>query len=279
MTSADDIVAAVERLPALSVQAVKLLAMSQREDLDVDAVVDVVRYDPSITANLLRLANSVYARGRMPVTTAHDAVVRLGVRRVVSLVVAESFRGTLPPTLPGYDVEASTFLRHSAAVAVLAQHLAHRGNVAEAFTAGLLHDLGKLVTSQFLAQHRPALDAEAGSERLFFSLENELLGTDHAHLAEAVGRRWALPAPVIAAARWHHRPLEAPEADRPIACVVHVANALAHALGFGADRGELKRKLEPAACAALRLDGVGLEAACQASFEELEALAEALTAA
>lgn len=279
MTSADVIAATVERLPVLSGHAVRLLQLSQRDDLDVDDVVGVVKYDPSITANLLRLSNSVYARGLSPITTARDAVVRLGVRRVVSLVVADSFRGTLPARLPGYDIEAAAFWRHSAAVAVLAQHLARRVNAADAFTAGLLHDLGKLVSSQFLADHGPELQAADEGERLFHALEGELLGTDHATLAEPVGQRWKLPAGVIAAARWHHQPLDAPEPDRLMACVVHVADAMAHSLGLGADRGELKRELQPAACAALKVDGPALEGVYHQAFEELEALGEALAGA
>jgi putative nucleotidyltransferase with HDIG domain len=254
----------VTALPALGASVAQLARLVHDPDTHLGAYEAVVRTDVALTANLLRLANSGASVGAARAATVRDAIARLGTRRVWEAATAAAFGRVLPKALRGYDVDAVGFWRHSVAVAVYAEAVAKRSRIAlaaSAFTAGLLHDMGKLVIADFLdAERTPLLDRLEGGELGFIDAETELLGTNHALVGEAVARRWALPEELASAARWHHAPGEAATtALVDLASAVHVADALAHLMGFGADIAGLHRRLDADALRRLDLDAAAAQ--------------------
>lgn len=207
----------------------------------------VVRPDPGLTANLLKSANSAYYRATREITSVRDAIGRMGLRRVFEVAASASFAKAIPQQLSGYGLSADDYWSHSVAVAVLADRLGRAAGFTYpdlAFTAGLLHDLGKVVVSSWLASS-PALDVSAGLGSL--DREVAVLGVTHPELGEALCLRWNLPKDIAAAARWHHAPADAPSAtQRYLATVVQVADGAAitagHADGF--ETGDLGEGLE-----------------------------------
>ena len=191
-------------------------------------------------------------------------------------MLGKALHAVLPADLAGYALSSEGFFRHCVAVAILTEQLSKRlgGRTESWFTAGLLHDMGKLVVSTHLARSAPevahALEAVGAT---FVQAERTVLGTDHTEVAGLVARHWGLPDELAIAARWHHEPLEAPAPQRTLACAVHVADALAHLLGMGADQGELRRELDSGACEVLRLTSTALEDLCRESLVAIEAFA------
>jgi HD-like signal output (HDOD) protein len=107
--------------------------------------------------------------------------------------------------------------------------------------------------------------------------EQAALGTDHAEVGLALAERWGLPPAIGAAARWHHAPGLAPAGEpRRLADLVHVADCLAHALGFGADTGELRRAIDAGAAERLAVRPGRLERAACEAVEEVRDLARLL---
>src|SRR5690606_4589431 len=107
---------------------------------------EVIRPDLALTANLLHVANSALFRGRVEVAAVREAVVRLGVRQVLGVAASAHFRRVIPERLAGYEIDAHAFWVHGVAVATLAERLRRHlggGGTEHAFTAGLLHDVGK----------------------------------------------------------------------------------------------------------------------------------------
>jgi putative nucleotidyltransferase with HDIG domain len=284
MISAKDLVARIRTVPPLSGAVVQLLEMTKNEMTTTAQIERVVKTDPSLTANLLRVANSAYYRGTNPVSSARPAIVRLGTRGVYEIAVGLSLRNTLPPQIPGYATDAASFIRHGVSVGVLSARLARdiKGiDPDEAFTMGLLHDIGKLVVGTFLATEAAhASDCLLDQNLSFEDMEREVLGTDHTEVGFEVARQWHLPEAVAIAARWHHTPNAAPNpAAQRIASVVHVADALAHLLGHGEDAGELRRRLDTTVPDQLGLDEAQLESLAGSSLVAIQELSDALQAA
>ncbi len=276
MMTANEIAREVDRLPVFPASVAALLARLRDPNVAARDVEAALRPDALLTARVLRLANSGYYRGGGEISTVKDAVVRLGLQTLFGLATSSGLAQVLPARLHGYGIDAGAFMSHSAAVAVFAERLARRyaADVERvAFTAGLLHDLGKLVISAFLAEQSEALRERLDAESMaLLDVEHELLGTDHGEVGALVCERWNLPTVISAAARWHHMPKGAPTPETRRLCeVLHVADALTHAFGFSTDVGELQRRLEPEAVQALGIGPGGLEEVVAESVGQAQA--------
>jgi HD-like signal output (HDOD) protein len=217
----------------------------------------VVRPDVGLTANLLKSANSAYYRSSREITSVKDAIGRMGLRRVFEVVASQSFAKTIPSRLRGYALDASDYWGHSVAVAVLSDRIGRAAGFTYpdlAFTAGLLHDLGKVVIATWLSGPGALVPVPEGGLSTV-ELEREVVGIDHLEAGEAVALKWNLPKDIAAAMRWHHDPSSAPTATlRYFATVIQVSDSAAHGAGFGegvaevVDPSSLERlNLEPAA--------------------------------
>jgi putative nucleotidyltransferase with HDIG domain len=193
---------------------------------------------------------------------------------VCDVATSAAFAPVIPARLAGYEVDARAFWLHSVAVAVLAERLAaETATLAPAltFTAALLHDIGKLAVSTFVAEAEEEILALVRQGGAFAAAERAVLGIDHGEVGALVAEAWSLPPAIALAARWHHQPAGAPESARRRCALVHVADALAHALGLGADSGELARAIDPEAA---RLAGASVQRLERIASESLDAIHE-----
>jgi putative nucleotidyltransferase with HDIG domain len=235
-------------LPPISTAAQDLMRLLRVVNTSADTIEQTMLRDASLTANVLRIANSPVFGLRRQVRSPGHAVTLLGHTRVRDLVVTASLQSTLPSAFPGYGITAAEFQRHSIAVAFLAERIGNHslpGREAPWFVAGLLHDIGKLLLCRHLAERAKDLNAQLSHQSTLVSAEHALFGTDHTEVANVIGRAWQLPAEIIAAATGHHTPND--HAKSPHAYlidVVHAANCAAHAMGYGADVAGLARALD-----------------------------------
>jgi putative nucleotidyltransferase with HDIG domain len=267
----------VKALPTLSTAALRLSDLARDPRSSAADFERVIKPDPALTANLLRVANSAYFGLRSRVESVKQAVTVLGITRVSEVAAAAAFAPIIPAKLPGYDVEASAFWLHSVAVAVLSERLAAELKMARpglTFTAGLLHDIGKLAIGIFVSQESGEILGRVRGGLAFASAEREVLGVDHAEVGALVAEAWRLPAVIGAVARWHHAPDGAPETvERPLVDLIHAADGLAHALGLGADVGELARQVAPGTEARLGIRARRLERVAGASLDAIHEMA------
>ncbi len=219
----------LEPLPA---SASRLAAVVARKEVDTQEVVSVVSLDQALTARLLRVANSVLSASVTPIKTVAQAVVRVGHATVLAIAVAGGVRRRMREPLPEYGMTEDGLWRHSVAAALATDEIKRRSAVpmpAEAFTAALLHDVGKLVLARYLDPEMLALLArgqgEGGLTRL--QAEAELLGVQHAELGGLIAQHWGLPEGIVCGIAHHH----APELGGSAVCdVVCVANEVAKAV-------------------------------------------------
>jgi putative nucleotidyltransferase with HDIG domain len=223
-------VSGVRSVPALYAQ---LTAEMQSSSPSVANVAAIVASDPGMTAKVLQLINSAYFGLRAHVSDPFRAVQLLGLETVRSLALSMQVFSQFENSTRRLSVTQTW--QHSVRVARLARELARRmgldqRSIDEAFTAGLLHDVGKLVLSEAVPDcERRLASAEddcAAVDRLI--AEHHAFGANHAEIGAYVFALWGLPYGLIEAVRWHHRPAE-PGLGRPAALTaVHIANVLDH---------------------------------------------------
>jgi HD-like signal output (HDOD) protein len=149
----DALTMAAEALEPLPASTVRLASLVSQETPEIDAVVDVVRYDQALTAALLATANSSWSASRTRVTTVRDAVIRLGTSPVLALALGAAVRGRMQRAVPEYGLGEGELWEHSVAASLAGELLVRtspRRPPAETATAALLHDIGKLVMARFL---------------------------------------------------------------------------------------------------------------------------------
>jgi putative nucleotidyltransferase with HDIG domain len=222
----------VTTLPPAPMLVSELLTLFREPDCDVDQVVELISYEPSLTAQVLRYGNSAFYAGEQPPGDIFDAVSRMGFYQVYCLVV--SLFGARTKAMDGVEsgVNVNGLWRHSVAVAVSASVVAEESGQtkAVAFTAGLLHDIGKLVLASAEREPYATLIQRARDERLLLSaLERSTFIIDHAELGGELMHRWNLPADVVAAVRYHHE-LEAAAPYDQLTAAVRIGDVIGHQL-------------------------------------------------
>jgi putative nucleotidyltransferase with HDIG domain len=226
----------IRSFPAMPAFVSQVISMLNNPKADALTIAGRIKFDPGMTANILRLANSAEFGAHRSVHSLQEAIVRLGLKQLFQLVTTYGLGRRLSKALPGYELQADELLRHSLWAALAAEELClalsiHAPDML--FTSGLLHDLGKLILDEFIARDKAAILARARAEGLSFEIaEASILGVSHAEVGATVLDQWNFPAELVAAARWHHRPQEAREHES-IASIVHIAEFLAYTEGIG----------------------------------------------
>jgi putative nucleotidyltransferase with HDIG domain len=248
MITEDQVLSGIASLPTISPVLSQVMELANDIDASASDMEQIILSDPALTANLLRIANSAFYGVSREIVAVRQAVVLLGTRKVAETAVTAALANVLPSHIPGYELSASEFWRHCIAVGVFSDRLAtatHLPQSESAFTSGLLHDIGKLVSGLLLAPECKHVIAWINTNQAGLNeAERHVLGMDHTEVGATLAAAWHLPDSVRAAIRWHHEPDQA--ADHvELARVVHVADCLAHMLGFGTDVGELSRTVAP----------------------------------
>lgn len=195
----------------------------------------VIESDQGIVTRVLKMANSPYYGLSGTVSSVKHASVVLGTQTLMELLNLACSSELLGQTLEGYDLAAGDLWVHSLAVASGSQQLARRIHpdlALDAFSAGLIHDVGKIILDPYIKERKKDFQAfVAEPDSTFLSAERDILGFDHAELASEVCQRWQIPAPIVRAIRYHHHPMAA--GGDTLSCIVHLADAAAIMSGIG----------------------------------------------
>jgi HD-like signal output (HDOD) protein len=223
--------AALPAMPRISVALKDALA---RPDVSLQDLASIIAHDTGITAKLLQIANSSFFGLAHRVVTVEQAINYLGIKVIQSLVMAQEIGllAAASSAVPGFSL--GDYQRHAWLAASLARRITPaRALRDEAFTAALLHDIGKLL----LLTREPAYFADAIATasrdgRPLYAVEQETRGATHAEVGAYLLGIWALPVSIVEAVAHHHAPARVNRDGADLLAVVHVANALAHeALG------------------------------------------------
>jgi len=235
MSELDQFIDRAKHLPPAPTLLPELISLLGQPDLDGSRVVGLITYDPGLTANVLRLCNSVALASSNPVATLEEAVVRLGFEEIYRLVVASIGVHALRNSGIGQATRQRQLWSHSVVTAIGAELIARdRGDDGNlAFTAGLLHDIGKIIALDVLGEKYVKLAEEVEANHFcLIEMERKVLGLHHAELGGQLLAKWRLPANLVAAVYFHHDP-EAANAHRTLAAYAYLGNLIAYMIGFG----------------------------------------------
>jgi putative nucleotidyltransferase with HDIG domain len=230
--------------------AARLLSMLGDEERSLHDVAKIVQYDSALTARVLRIANSAaFSRGR-PITSLFRAIMHLGMRMVVGITIGTCASRLMNRQLDGYDSDAGELWDHSLRTAISAREFAFfcYKPIPEdlAFTAGLLHDIGKSVLSEFLvgSAEKMARMCQESKVTDYLAAERELLGTDHAAVGYAIAQRWGLPKSLAIAIKDHHNPAATEPEQQELVYTVHLGDLIAMLGGVGTGSDTLAYRID-----------------------------------
>jgi len=215
-------------MPAFPRAVQKILELTRQLNCPPKEIVGVIDKDPVLTMKILKVINSAYYALPTKITSVNQSVVFLGINTVKNLALGFAAAGTLPRTnSAGFDMHK--YLLHSLTTAALARQLCVQFPMPEAdpgdcYIAGLLHDFGKVVFAQFMAdEYKVALKLRADSDRALHECETEVIGADHALVGSMLAAKWQFPPALGECIRDHHR-LDVP--TTPLLDCLRVANQI-----------------------------------------------------
>ncbi|MCJ8347723.1 HDOD domain-containing protein, partial [bacterium] len=209
----EKITAEIDKLSTLPNIVFKIMELTADKNSGAEDLVKVIQTDPSITTKVLRMVNAPYYAIANEIYDIRKAIVRLGFRaiREISLTVSVCDLFKSDDVVPDY--KRSDLWKHLVGVAILAKMISERMNFSfsdQAFTAGLLHDIGIILMDQYC--HKEFLqvmqDFRKNEDCICIS-EEKILSFDHQVLAFSVFKKSSIPAPIYDVMKNHHDPKKA----------------------------------------------------------------------
>lgn len=246
----DDIITAVNDLPALPQVVLQIMELTADPRASAQDVGRIISRDQGLTAKVLRLANSAYYGYSRKVATASEATILLGFATIRSIVIAASMSDLLKRELTGYALGPGDLWKHSFGTALASRYIAQKSRFQDieiAYTAGLLHDIGKVILNRYMKDMYHEVVRKALECRIsFLEAENRVLGFDHALVGSRVAHKWKLPADIVEAIALHHQP-EAAVKNPHLTAIVHLSDALCSSMGLGVGVDGMLYPLSPKA--------------------------------
>lgn len=231
-----EVLDAAKKLPPFPDVVWKVMPLIEKT-APLSQIESVIKYDPVITAKVLAFSQSPHFSRRHSISSLRDAIVFLGEQQLIQVIVTACseryFAGQAPV---GYDLREGELWEHAVGTALMTEIVGKRLGVQDlftAFTAALLHDIGKTVLSHYVESYFDSIFTLIKKKKMrFLDAEREILGIDHQQLGILIGEHWQLPREVIVAIGHHHSPQQA-ETNRELVSLVYVSNRMVSALGIG----------------------------------------------
>jgi putative nucleotidyltransferase with HDIG domain len=248
----DEITSAMNALKPIPQVALKILRLLDENRYDIESIANEIRKDQVITGRMLQLANSAMFAVKKEITSLDHAVVFLGQDMLVKLVLSAAVQAYYEQSKMGYALCKGGIYHHSIGCAQASETLARktgREDPAKAYTAGLLHDIGKVVLDQYVASAYPLFYRDIMEEEdNVLNIERNLLGMDHTEVGSILAQQWSLPKVLEEVIRHHHHPHQAAE-NSDLSTIVYLADLLMSRFHTGLeiermDTGSLGRNLD-----------------------------------
>ena len=224
-----DIDTAIQQVRPIPQIALKIIRMIQDDDCTMSEIGEEVRQDQVVSAKTINLCNSVQFALKSRVGSIDHALVLLGEKRLLMLVVSASLETIFSESSQGYSLCKGGIFQHALGTAILSAELAEftgRSDPDIAYTAGLLHDIGKVLLDQYMTSAAPYFYRAAHEEGAeLCKMEKERFNITHPEAGALLGERWTLADNLIDTIRHHHRPEEA-TVDKDLVTLVYLADLL-----------------------------------------------------
>lgn len=266
-----------KELPGFAQVMAKMLTLCNDPDATIGDVAKLVETDPSITAKVLGIVNSAFFNLRSRISAISEAVLFLGLDEVKKICLGATFFEKMVKSGPQKQFDRTFFWRHCLCVASLSQALAAEigyPTPEDAYTAGLLHDFGKIALDRFGRVNYAVFCKNAfNCTGPSVEAERDVMGIGHDDLGAYYGHRWGFPQKLSLAIQYHHRRfnhLDLCKEDMQFICIVCLADFLAWTQGMGSVDAIAPLSLQPEVEQNIQLDRINFEAVIQKMDEEIE---------
>jgi len=238
---------AVEKMPAFPKSVQRILELSREINCPPKELVMVIEKDPVMTMKLLRILNSAYYSFPKQITSVNQSVVYLGLNTIKNMALSFAAMGSLPPhNAAGFDVQQ--YLMHSLTTASIARAVCMKyshddTDPADCYIAGLLHDFGKVVFAQFMAEEfKEALERSAAESIPLHVAEQQIIGTDHTVVGGMLVEKWQFPKQLTDNIRNHHSEILP---KNTVQSCLFVANQISKKLALGNAGNPVAEEIPP----------------------------------
>lgn len=247
MSRLEEILSLVKHVQPFPKVVQRVMEMLADPETDVQDLAEVIQFDQVITANVLKICNASYFGLPRKVASLNEALVVVGQDTLKDIIITSSsarfYKGGVGE---GYKLEQGELWKHSVATGILAKHMVRHIKDVEpgaAYTAGLLHDIGKRFLSTFVADDFKEIMLKVVRDQCsFVEAEKELLGITHAELGGMILKKWEFPEAMQLAVLQHHDP-DALKKD-PLTALIALSNALVISMGIGVGADGLATKMQ-----------------------------------
>ncbi len=238
----EDLDRAIQEVRPIPQIALKIIRMLKDGGYEIDDVAMEIRQDQVISAKVLKLANSAFVGAGKTIDSIDRALIVLGEKQLFQLLLSATVEMLFASTRTGgYSLCKGGIFHHALAAAMTAHEISvftGRCQPDIAYTAGLLHDIGKIALDQYVIINAPFFYRSIGSDPVdLCSIEKDRFGVDHQEIGGMLARKWGLPAGLVDSIQYHHRP-ELSEVDRELVSIVYLADLLVarFRVGYQLDR-------------------------------------------
>ena len=225
----ENIIDQVQSLPTLPSLALDVMMMAENPESSLADIALILQKDPAIASKILKIANSAFYGYRRKINNLQSALLILGLREVKTIVLGVSIVNLFKSSNPEEGYNHHFLWMHSAVVAQIARSLAFKTSLfdleLEAFSFGLIHDIGNIVLDQF--RHHDFLKViqlvQKEGDLTFLEAENRILGVNHAQIGGWLAHKWLFPLELAEAIEYHHNPQESKH-SHTLASLAHIAD-------------------------------------------------------
>lgn len=258
MTNLQIVIKEIKNLKPIPAVVTSLLEIIDDPNASMNEITKIIQYDPAITADLLRTANSAYFGLKRPAETIQEAAMMLGTDHVVDLVMLKVSAQVAKGTQKGYDLHEGALWKYSVSSALIAKQVAVQldlPNKNSIFTAALLKDIGKTVLDKFIQDAFEKISNLVINENFsFMEAEKQIIGVDHAELGAMIAKMWKFSPRMVGIIRNHHLSSETMVRDKDLA-VVYLSDCICMMMGMGVGADGLAYRFHPQA-----MDHIGISA-------------------
>ena len=238
-----DIIADIEFLPPFSKVAQKALELLRKEDFTMKSLAEIIMYDPALTANILKVANSAAYTKHNEVNDLQTAISLIGAKEISSIIMISAAKRYFENQMEGYEMFQGEIWEHSLAVAIISQQLQHLEKGIDdsiLYTGALLHSIGKIVLSQYVQKEIELVNDLAMDDTFdFITIERKVVGFTHPVVGSAILKKWNFSKSICDVAKYYKDPLKV---DSPYVRLVALADHIAVLIGKTSQRDGLQYK-------------------------------------
>ncbi len=257
MNDIDKIIESIEEIPSLPTATLKIMNLTDSETSSAGDLAKIINMDQGLTVKVLRLTNSAFYGLSTKVTSIKQAVALIGFKEIRNISLSTEFSKSINKALDGYLMGRGELWKHAVATATIASNIAKKKEKSladTAFTAGMVHNIGRILLSGRLLTAFSQVKALVTSENIPFNeAEKKVIGMDHAEAGAKLAVKWGFPEDLVEAIKFHHEPGKASFKARKLVSLVHIADIIVINGGVGVGGDGLNYQLDESALRLLNI--------------------------